>query len=193
MEIIIDFNLFLILKIVIVLFIVYITFNFIKHKNKKKFIEYIVSFGLLIYIAGIVKVAIFPFHIFLGDKQPFNIYLLSQYIELLPIRSIVISLSRGLWIQVIGNIIMFVPLGVFIGLYKSNYLFKNVILIVFLSSLLIEITQLCISLVTGYPSRVFDTSDLILNTIGGLIGWWLLKTLSTNLPTNIINIYKLKR
>jgi len=88
---------------------------------------------------------------------------------------------------------MFVPLGVFIGLYKSNYLFKNVILIVFLSSLLIEITQLCISLVTGYPSRVFDTSDLILNTIGGLIGWWLLKTLSTNLPTNIINIYKLKR
>jgi len=49
MEIIIDFNLFLILKIVIVLFIVYITFNFIKHKNKKKFIEYIVSFGLLIY------------------------------------------------------------------------------------------------------------------------------------------------
>ncbi|PET75606.1 hypothetical protein CN514_03880, partial [Bacillus sp. AFS001701] len=187
------FNLFLILKIVIVLFIVYITFNFIKHKNKKKFIEYIVSFGLLIYIAGIVKVAIFPFHIFLGDKQPFNIYLLSQYIELLPIHSIVISLSRGLWIQVIGNIIMFVPLGVFIGLYKSNYLFKNVILIVFLSSLLIEITQLCISLVTGYPSRVFDTSDLILNTIGGLIGWWLLKTLSTNLPTNIINIYKLKR
>jgi glycopeptide antibiotics resistance protein len=88
---------------------------------------------------------------------------------------------------------MFVPLGVFIGLYKSNYLFNNVILLVFLSSLLIEITQLFISLVTGYPSRVFDTSDLILNTIGGLIGWWFLKKLSKNLPTNIINIYKLKR
>ncbi|UPM54818.1 VanZ family protein [Gottfriedia acidiceleris] len=108
--------------------------------------------------------------IFLGDKHPFNIYVLNQYIELLAFRSIVISLTRGLWIQVIGNIIMFVPLGVFIGLYKSNYLFNNVILLVFLSSLLIEITHLFISLVTGYPSRVFDTSDLILNTIGGLIG-----------------------
>ncbi|MFF3025297.1 VanZ family protein [Gottfriedia sp. NPDC057948] len=149
--------------------------------------------GLFLYVAGLVKVAIFPFHIFLGDKHPLNIYVLNQYIELLPFRSIFISLTRGLWIQVIGNIIMFVPLGVFIGLYKSNYLFNNVILLVFLYSLLIEITQLCISLVTGYPSRVFDTSDLLLNTIGGLMGWWFLKILSTNLPTNIRNIYKLIR
>jgi glycopeptide antibiotics resistance protein len=193
MELIIDPNLFLILKIVIALFIIFIAINFVKHKNKKKLIEYIVSLGLFLYVAGVVKVAIFPFHIFIGDKHPFNIYLLNQYIELLPFRSIVISLTRGIWIQVIGNIIMFVPLGVFIGLYKSNYLFNNVILLVFLYSLLIEITQLCISLVTGYPSRVFDTSDLILNTIGGLMGWWFLKILSTNLPANIRNIYKLKR
>lgn len=121
------------------------------------------SLGLFLYVAGIVKVAIFPFHIFLGDKHPFNIYVLNQSIELLAFRSIVISLTRGLWIQVIGNIIMFVPLGVFIGLYKSNYLFNNVILLVFLSSLLIEITQLCISLVTGYQQIEMNIKDITRN------------------------------
>ncbi len=51
-------------------------------------------------------------------------------------------------------------------------------------SLGIEILQLAISTVVGFPYRVFDVDDLILNTAGAALGWagwrvtigWLYKT-----------------
>ena len=35
----------------------------------------------------------------------------------------------------------------------------------------IELSQVVISLMVGVPYRAFDVDDLILNTIGAIVGW----------------------
>ena len=68
--------------------------------------------------------------------------------------------------NVIGNMLLFLPYGYFVGKFFSG---KNKILtffLVFLASVSIEYTQLSIG-------RVFDVDDIMLNLIGGSIGYTL--------------------
>ena len=68
--------------------------------------------------------------------------------------------------NILGNIIMFIPYGFFVGHYLK--LDKKIvgILLALIVSVSIELTQLAIG-------RVFDIDDIILNTIGGFIGVFL--------------------
>ena len=67
-----------------------------------------------------------------------------------------------------GNIIGFIPLGIFLPLLFSFLRrFARLTITVFLVSLLFETTQL----VAGIG--VFDVDDLILNTAGGMLGYML--------------------
>ncbi len=66
--------------------------------------------------------------------------------------------------NVIGNILLFVPLGWFITYYtKTNKIYASFFLSLFISSV-IELIQLKIG-------RVFDIDDIILNIVGGTIGY----------------------
>ncbi len=80
---------------------------------------------------------------------------------------------RAVWINIGGNIAAFIPFGLFVaplaGLYappKSGLLeqFIKVVIMTFNISLIVELAQL-ISKVGS-----FDVDDLILNTLGGIIG-----------------------
>lgn len=86
--------------------------------------------------------------------------------------------SRLFLRNVIGNVLLFVPLGVFICYYiKNNTIFPTLILSVLVSSS-IEFTQ-------GIIGRTADIDDVILNTVGGLIGYFIYKTgsdFSLNIP-----------
>ncbi|MGB4984981.1 MAG: VanZ family protein [Erysipelotrichaceae bacterium] len=92
------------------------------------------------------------------------------------------SLLREEWYQIYFNIFMFVPLGVFLH-YYFNWKFWVVILCSFGFSLFIELTQL-----TGiwfiYPRsyRLFDVDDLVLNTLGGCIGYFVEPVISYIIP-----------
>lgn len=66
--------------------------------------------------------------------------------------------------NVIGNMLMFVPYGFFVSYYlrlKKPY-------IVFFMSLIVSITIESIQLSIG---RVFDVDDIVLNVMGGLLGF----------------------
>ena len=63
-----------------------------------------------------------------------------------------------------GNLLLFVPFGVFVSYYIKNYKLFPVLVLSFISSLSIELTQYKIG-------RVFDIDDIILNMIGGLLGY----------------------
>lgn len=81
--------------------------------------------------------------------------------------------------NVIGNIIMFVPLGFFIGYYTKIKKKKWVFLIVLAVSFFIEIMQ-------DYLGRVFDIDDILLNVFGGLLGYLVcmsFKNIKSNLPS----------
>ena len=75
--------------------------------------------------------------------------------------------SKLFYRNVIGNIILFVPFGYFISYYcKLNKKWYLGIVITGITSLTIEIIQMGIG-------RSFDVDDIILNIIGGLIGYLL--------------------
>ena len=73
---------------------------------------------------------------------------------------------RLFWLNVVGNVCVFVPFGVFLPmLFKKCQNFISVLLLSFELSLVVEIVQL----VTRVGS--FDVDDLLLNTIGGILGY----------------------
>lgn len=69
------------------------------------------------------------------------------------------------------NFIMLTPLGVYLPLlFKLKRISKS-ILAVFLVSLIIESSQLILGYLGFIRGREFDIDDLILNTLGGAIGY----------------------
>lgn len=78
-------------------------------------------------------------------------------------------------INLIGNIIVLVPLGVLLVLLNKNITFIKILMIGFGTTLAIETTQLVLSM-SGWLSRSFDIDDIILNTLGVLIGFIIMKS-----------------
>ena len=66
--------------------------------------------------------------------------------------------------NIVGNVIMFMPYGFYLGYFASQKNTKLTIFLLFLASISIEVTQLLIG-------RVFDVDDVILNVFGGIIGY----------------------
>ena len=85
--------------------------------------------------------------------------------------------------QVIMNLLMFVPLGIYLR-YYFHCSFKKTVFISFLLSLFFELTQLS-GLYFIYPRgyRLFDVDDLMINTVGGVVGYLLAGPLTKLLPS----------
>ncbi len=65
----------------------------------------------------------------------------------------------------VGNLLIFVPFGLFIPYYLKTARFRIIFMLTLISSLAIESAQ---RLIIG---RVFDVDDIILNIFGGTIGF----------------------
>lgn len=81
--------------------------------------------------------------------------------------------------NILGNLLLFIPFGIFSSYYVKINKSYLIIILSFIASLSIELTQLLIG-------RVFDVDDIILNVLGGLIGYILykiFKKFENNLPT----------
>ncbi|MDR0424899.1 MAG: VanZ family protein [Clostridiales Family XIII bacterium] len=85
-------------------------------------------------------------------------------------------------LQPLFNIALTIPFGIYMSYYFGKGL-KQVILYSLLLSLFFEITQLT-GLYGIYPKayRLFDVDDLMLNTLGGAIGWHISVPLKALLP-----------
>ena len=68
--------------------------------------------------------------------------------------------------QVIGNIILFIPFGYFATYYSKLSKIRHIFFVTFITSSTIEIVQ-------RFIGRSFDVDDIILNVIGGIIGFLL--------------------
>lgn len=77
--------------------------------------------------------------------------------------------SHGFWNSILinfpGNVLIFLPVGFFSALLWDKPRWWKAVLCTFGLSLFIEVFQL-------FVSRGTDVDDLILNTIGGLWGYW---------------------
>lgn len=75
------------------------------------------------------------------------------------------DLWAAVWVNFPGNIVMFMPVGFFAGLLSDKPRWWKGTLLTAGLSLFIELFQL-------FVSRGTDIDDLILNTLGGLLGYW---------------------
>jgi len=127
--------------------------------SKKKILLYSISICYFAVVFGAVflnRVAVY---------KEVNLHLLSSYLEAYH------NMSPSLIRNIILNILLFVPLGIFLPLY-TNKLDKIhlVVPIGFLITLIIEIMQYR----TGFG--IFEIADLLNNTTGVLIGYGLYKS-----------------
>lgn len=85
--------------------------------------------------------------------------------------------------QVLYNILMSLPFGIYLRYYFKKNLLETIVL-TFLLSLFFELTQLT-GLYGIYPRgyRLFDIDDLMINTFGGILGYIITPLFSWLLPT----------
>lgn len=76
-------------------------------------------------------------------------------------------------INLFGNVVCFVPFGLFVPyIFSKRFSFIRVVTATFIFSLCIELLQLY------FMIGIFDVDDLILNTLGGAIGYIIYKIVS---------------
>jgi len=130
-----------------------------------KNISYLLFFSLFwIYLLGIVSVVVFPFPI--GVPNPG----FKPDINIIPFYFGRCSFQELCFRQVYANILLTIPFGFginFLARIKPN----NVIWIAPSVGVMLEFTQLIISLITRSSFRVVDINDVILNATGVLLGY----------------------
>ena len=87
--------------------------------------------------------------------------------------------SRLFNINVFGNILIFIPFGMFISAYINSKKVYPVFVVALFTSAVVELVQLKIG-------RSFDIDDILLNVIGSIIGYLLykfLKSIKRRLPS----------
>ena len=79
--------------------------------------------------------------------------------------------GTGLFFKnVVGNMIMFLPFGFFVSYFLNLDKIRYIFILSLVSSLSIETTQMVIG-------RVFDVDDIMLNIIGGILGYFIYRIL----------------
>lgn len=123
---------------------------------------------LIVYIVLLAKSLLFKevslFELFRTDRT------VVRNINLIPFQSIFEYMTNkhfNIWIafmNVVGNIVIFIPLGLYLQIYKKNKKILNSVAIAGMTSLCVEIIQYIAGI--GYT----DIDDIILNTFGALLG-----------------------
>lgn len=122
--------------------------------KKEKFILYkeISSLLFLIYILSLFYIVTFQ-----DDNY--------GYLNLVPFKEMLRYdiISKAFIKNVLGNIILYMPFGLFVSSYLGERKIFPTLFLTFITSISVEIVQLLIG-------RVFDVDDIILNVVGGLLG-----------------------
>lgn len=87
--------------------------------------------------------------------------------------------SRLFFKNVLGNMIMFLPFGFFVSFYLKSEKLTLPVLLILIASISIEVVQLLIG-------RVFDVDDILLNILGGLMGYgiyYIFRRIAEHLPS----------
>lgn len=125
----------------------------------KKTINNLFIAGFIFYVLVVVWQILFkystPLQLF-GNREYF------RSVNLIPFNDIINGNFNKL--DIVGNVILFIPLGIYLNIINPTSKISNNIYIIIGTSLAFE----CIQYILGLGST--DTTDIITNTVGGLIG-----------------------
>jgi glycopeptide antibiotics resistance protein len=172
---IIDFKTFLVITVPF-----WVIFRIIKIKQRqiigvRNYIKYELVVNLLfIYLLYLAEMTVFPLSIAIPIERRISLIPFKTIMQFIPIllkhglitNSLSPHLNAGA-INIIGNIVVFIPVGVLIPMLDKGFAkFKTTFMIGFTTSFSIEILQFLFT-----DGRCMDVDDLILNTLGVAIGW----------------------
>ena len=153
--------------------------------------RYVVVFSFLLYLMMCYFLVILP----LPDRGTvynsagYNLHLFSylpeiaQEYDFSSTGGILHFLKNAIYLEPVLNVIMFVPLGIYLRYYYHRP-FYQVFLLSFVLSLFFELTQLSgLYGIYDVPYRLFDVNDLLENTMGGVIGYILTPAFIAVLPS----------
>lgn len=160
-------------------------FLFFLFKKKISILKFTYLILFFIYISSLIAITIFPFPIqkelidvMIEDQLGYKHNFIPLYIFTDIIGADFIDYGLGIFIrQVIGNIILFMPLGFILPIIFPNIRVKRVFIIGLLTSILIEIIQGTAGYFLGYNYRAVDIDDLIFNFTGTVIGLLIFKSI----------------
>lgn len=160
--------------LIVVAFAIVIIKMITKRKNKIKIFTACI---LMVYTVEAVGIFFFPIYY----NQQFR-KLSPPDINLIPLYSITQysqHFSVGTAVrEILGNVFIFIPVGLLLPMiFEKLRPIKNILICSFLMSLGIETIQLMESLLTHIPNHVVDIDDVILNFIGGIIGYLIFNVL----------------
>jgi len=135
--------------------------------KRTKFTRYLLLAGYLVFIsyfAFFSKIAKRNFvHVNRFNVTPFRT--IGQYLRIRNVSSIIPFI-----VNVIGNIAVFIPFGIIMPLILSKRKRNNPIITIAIGAILLSLSIELIQYIMSVG--VFDVDDLILNTIGALIGYY---------------------
>lgn len=122
-----------------------------------------------------------PFH-FISEITARTSFHVSDFATYFP------TLKNPVVYEAIFNIFLLIPFGIYLR-YYFNFNFKKTSFYSFCYSLFFELTQLTgLYFIYSRGYRVFDVDDLILNTFGGIIGFFIGNIIQKILPSkNVID------
>ncbi|MEG2058000.1 MAG: VanZ family protein [Romboutsia sp.] len=159
---------------------------FVKNnRHKYNLIEFFIYYTFGVYISLIIGITIFPIPIQpeeIALNIEYNLGLKNNFIPIInTVKNTSLDFKNGIIlepiIQVLGNLILFIPIGFYLPFFRRNICFKKVFFIALSSTILIELTQGIINLIVGYNYRSVDVDDIILNLLGAILGYYLFKFL----------------
>lgn len=129
---------------------------------------------LFIYLLYLAQMTVFPLSMGIPFERKYNFVPFRTIMMFIPgllehglINDLQDSRLTASAINIIGNIVVFIPVGLIVPLMGDKHKrFKNTFLMGFGVSLVIEITQLLF-----VEGRYMDVDDLILNSMGAAAGW----------------------
>ena len=172
----------------------YIIFLYRKYGSISLFRTLIV-YSFILYLITIYFLVILPLPK-ISDVAKYT----TPYVQLIPFKFIVdflnntslvinnvhtyiLAMKETYFYTVIFNLFILVPFGIYLR-YYFKCSFKKTILLSFLLSLFFELTQISgLYLIYPRPYRLFDVDDLIINTLGGIVGYAITPILSKILPS----------
>lgn len=154
----------------------YLIFAGVKHVKKESWMNQIIYLFLYVNILNVISLTLFPipFQKELIESMQNNNYIKHNFIPFKDTWSTLSNETASLKWKVYllgGNLALLIPLGVLLPILKRNIQINQMVLYAFFTSLSIETTQLLISSILGFNYRSFSVDDLILNTLGGFLGY----------------------
>lgn len=128
---------------------------------------------LLVYLTLVVSVTLFPLPV---SRGLFGNY---QYntVNLVPFRSIAETIRMNLhkpkqiFLQIFGNIILFFPLGILLQVVGKHKKARNLLIAIGMAVFIEAFQGIYGWILCGAPYRTVDIDDVILNTLGYLVGF----------------------